>query len=190
MFVAGRRRGLGIGLVTVGIVGVVALSGCSSAGSAPRTLPRLSTTPAAVTSTAPPTTKAAELAAVKAVVRRYYALLNAPTTVANANALAALMTPNCPCQRVATSTRQIAAKGEEYFGRTRLISITPSLDGADAADALVEYDYTAGGIRDLHGREITHSAGRRGVLMSLRFRRTNSGWLIADAVVLREGTPA
>ena len=107
MFVAGRRRGLGVGLVAAGLV---VLSACSSGGSAPRTLPPLSSTPAAVVSTPPPTSKAAELAAVKAVVRRYYALLNAPTTVANANALAALMTADCKCREVVAATRHAARR--------------------------------------------------------------------------------
>src|SRR3954470_12684800 len=109
VFVADRRQGLGIGLVAVVVVACLAvLTACSGGASAPRTLPPLSATPAAVTSTAPPTSKAAELAAVKAVVRRYYQLLNSPTPIANADALAALMTAECSCRRVSDSIRKMA----------------------------------------------------------------------------------
>src|SRR3954447_8253720 len=120
VFVAERRQGLGTGPVAVVVVACLAvLTGCSSGGSAARTLPPLSTTPAAVTSTAPPTSRAAELSAIKAVVRRYYQLLNSPTTLANADALAALMAPNCKCREVAQSTREVATSGRHYYGVTR-----------------------------------------------------------------------
>ena len=189
MFVADRRRGLRIGLAAGGMAACLVLSACSGdGGSAPRTLPPVSTTPAAATSTAPPTTKATELAAVKAVIRRYYQLLNAPTTIANANALAALMTEDCTCRRVAESTREIAARHQHYFGHTRLVAVTPALDGPADADALVQYDYSDGGIRDSSGRILSRSQGRRGALLSFRLVRSGSGWVISSVVVLRQGS--
>jgi hypothetical protein len=185
VFVAERRHRLGIGLLAAAMV---ALSACSAGGSGPRTLPALSTTPAADASSNPPTSRAAELAAVKAVVRRYYALLNAPTTVANAKALAALMTPDCECRRVAESTRQIAERNQHYFGRVRLIAVTPALDGSALADALVQYDYSDGGIRTANGEVVSRSEGRRGTLLSFRFRRIRGLWLISEVVVVRKGS--
>ena len=184
MFVAGPRRGLLIGLAATCMA---ALAACSGGSSQPRTLPALSTTPAAVTSTAPPTSKAADLAAVKAVVRRYYALLNAPTTVENADALAALMTADCKCRRVADSTREVAQRGQHYFGRITNLSMTPSLDGDNSADALVQYDYSAGGIRDSVGRVIARTEGRTGTLLSFHFSKRSGRWLISSVSQLRAG---
>jgi hypothetical protein len=188
VFVAGRRRGLGIGLVTVGIVALSALSACSSAGSAPQTLPRLSTTPATVTSTAPPTTKAAELAAVKAVVRRYYALLNAPTTVANADALAAMLTRDCTCRRVVRSMRQMAASGRQYFGRSSLVSLRPYIDSPTEADVYVEYNYSSGGYKDAAGRVLHSEPGRTGVKVDFRLTPVGGRWIISRIDLISEGS--
>jgi len=185
VFVAGRRRGLGIGLLAAGIV---LLSACSSSGSTPRTLPRLSTTPAAATSAAPPTSKAAELAAVKAVVRRYYALLNAPTTVANANALAALMTKDCTCRRVARSIRRLATAHRSYFGHSTVVTLRPSIDSQSNADVYVQYDYTRGGYRDDGGHILHIEPGHVGVKVDFRLVGNGSGWLIAQVDLITSGS--
>jgi hypothetical protein len=175
-------------LLVVGLVAVAVLAtGCSGATSKPTVLPPLSTTPAADASSSPPTSTAAELAAGKAVVRRYYQLLNAATTVHNANALAALMTPSCTCRRVAVSTREIAKRHQHYYGSSRVVAITPAIDGDDRADVLVQYDYSAGGIKDSAGRVVTRTNGRSGVLISFRLVRTNGRWRIAAVTVLKAG---
>jgi len=95
---------------------------------------------------------------VTATLRRYYALINAPTTVANGEALAALMTAKCTCRRVATSTIDAARRHQTYFGKATVVSITPTVDGPTEADALVQYDYSDGGLRDAEGRVVSRSA--------------------------------
>ncbi|HET7309884.1 MAG TPA: hypothetical protein VFJ17_01005 [Mycobacteriales bacterium] len=177
MFVAGRRRGLGIGLLTAGMV---VLSACSSGGSAPRSLPALSTTPAAATSTAPPTSKAAELAAVKAVVRRYYALANQLHRTMDADPLAQLMTPDCSCRQQIQAIRSAAAVHNHYVDTATITSLTPALDSATTADVLVEFDAGVGGLVDASGRVITKSPPRKGIRRLFLLRLVGHQWLIAE----------
>src|SRR3954447_704771 len=165
VFVAERRQGLGIGLVAVVVVACLAvLTGCSSGGSAPRTLPPLSTTPAAVTSTAPPTSKAAELAAVKAVVRRYYTLINQLQQSMNADAIAELSTPQCPCRSFVAAIRKTASQGQRYFGHIKIISLSADKDGPDYAEALATYDSSAGGTETRAGRIVYRGRPHHGTI--------------------------
>src|SRR3954452_5449074 len=131
------------------------LPGCSSGGSAPRTLPPLSTTPAADTSTAPPTSKAAELAAVKAVVRRYYQLVNRLHSDMPADAFAAIMTPDCVCREQVAAIRQAVSKHQRYIDTATVVSITPALESKTAADALVQYNAGPGGLVNSQGQRVT-----------------------------------
>ncbi len=167
----------------------VLVTGCSGGGSAPRSLPPLSTTPAAVSSNAPPSSKAADLAAVKAVVRRYYALLNSPTTVANADALAALMTADCKCRRVADSTREVAERGQHYFGKTHVVAIRAVLDTRDSAEALVQYNVGTSGIETAAGRRLTVYPALHGAKVNFLLRRDGAHWRIRALVYIKPINP-
>src|SRR4051794_35353200 len=124
----------GRGVALACALAAVLAAGCSS-GDKPVALPSISaSSSASATPTATPS--AAIVASVTAVLRSYYRLLNAPTTVANGQALASLMTPGCTCRRVATSTVDIAKKHQTYFGVTKVVSITPVVDSPTLADAL------------------------------------------------------
>lgn len=160
------------------LVAVLAV-GCSSDPGHPRTLPNLTASP-----TPSPTPTVSDLAAAADVVRRYYALLNAETTLANANALAELMTSSCKCQEVAESTRRTAARNQHYFGKIRVTSMVPTLDGDAAADVLVHYDYTRSGVADSDGHVVRSSPGRAQVGVDFRLVHVKTKWLIAqiDAV--------
>src|SRR5947209_20605329 len=106
----------GRGVAVAGALAAVFAAGCSS-GDKPVALPSIS--PSSSPSANPSATSSTAIAAsVTAVVRIYYSLLNSPTTVANGQALAALMTSNCTCRRVATSTIDVAKKHQTYFGLT------------------------------------------------------------------------
>jgi hypothetical protein len=177
VFVAGRRRGLGIGLLAAGIV---LLSACSSSGSTPRTLPRLSTTPAAATSAAPPTSKAAELAAVKAVVRRYYALLNALHERMDPAPFAALMTPDCVCRAQVNAIREARDRNQHYIDTVRLVSLTAAMETDSRADALVQYDARRGGLVDSAGRHVTSTRALAGVKRFFILEKVNGHWLISE----------
>lgn len=180
VFVTGRRA-----LAALAAVALVAgLAGCSSGGSKPTSLPSLT----ANTSLSP--TPSPNAAAVAAVVRRYYQLLNAPTTVANGEALAALMTPDCSCRRVATSTVDAAKKHQSYFGVTKVVSITPIIDGATSADALVEYNYGDSGLRDSQGHTLSRSRGHDSSKLMFYFRLVDGHWLISTVRSISDGTPA
>ncbi|MDQ1706559.1 MAG: hypothetical protein QOF18_2925 [Frankiaceae bacterium] len=71
-----------------------------------------------------------------------------------------------------------------------MVSVTPALDGAQDADALVEYDYTDSGIKDSRGQVVTNTAGRRGTLLSFQLTRRGDKWLIRQVITVRKGRPA
>jgi hypothetical protein len=130
------------------------------------------------------------LAAVTALVRRYYSLLNGSTSLANANALARLMTPDCTCQEVVQSTRSAVAKGQQFFGSNRVLSVVPSLDGPAAADVVVTYDYTRSGVKDRTGHVISSGRGRNGTTQDFRLVKRNNAWLINAILRVSPGAPA
>jgi hypothetical protein len=162
------------------------IGGCSGSSGGPRSLPPLSTTPAATTS--PPVSEKTELQQATAVVRDYFQLLNSSTSLATARALAALMTADCKCRRVSSSTREVALKQEHYFGRTTVTNVTPALDGPGMADVLVNYSYTRSGIAAKDGRVLSSSPGRRGAALDFKLRSDGASWLIAELVYVRTGT--
>jgi hypothetical protein len=168
------------------------LAACGGSSSAPKSLPTLPTaTDPAPTSPSPtPTTtsRKAELAAAKAVVTRYYLLLNADTTVANAHNLGRLMTANCTCRSVVTSTIRAAMRHERYYGKNHLQTVAPKLNGG-IIDVLVVYSYTAGGLEDASGRHISHAPGRRDARFDFRLVRAAKP-KIASIVTLDKGHPA
>ena len=179
MFVADRHCRVAIGLLTGAMVACLGvLSGCSSGGSAPRTLPPLSTTPAAVTSTAP-TSKAAELAAVKAVVRRYYSLINELHRSMDAEKLGSLMTPSCSCREQVDAIRQAASKGQRYIDTVRLVSLTPAIETPTQADVLVQYNALRGGLVSASGRTITSTRPQEGLKRFFVLQLIGDQWLIA-----------
>lgn len=131
-----------------------------------------------------------ELAAVSAVVRRYYDLLNEPTSLANAASLSALMTRDCVCQQVVEATREAVSKHRVFFGRNRVVSIIANLDASTAADALVTYDYTKSGLKDATGRVISSGAGHIGTTQNFRLIKRNGKWLISTILRVSPGKTA
>jgi hypothetical protein len=183
VFLLGRRLALGC----VAAVMALGSAGCSGGGSKPVSLPSISSSASPSPSA---TTTQTQLDAVSAVVRSYYSLLNSSTTVANGESLAALMTAGCTCRRVATSVIDVAKKGQTYFGRNQLVSVTPSSDGPVVAEAFVEYDYTAGGIKDEHGHVLSTMPGRVGAKLNFILNLRDGHWLIAEVRLIKEGRPA
>jgi hypothetical protein len=180
VFVGGRR----LGLVPIVIALAISLAGCSGSSESPQKLPPLSTTPAAAAST--PSTRDPKAAAV-AVVREYFRLLNAKTTLDTAKSLRALMVQSCSCTKVADSTAAVARRGEHYFGRTTPRSITPTLSGPTAAEVLVDYDYTATGIARSDGSVVSKSPARIGATLDVRLERVKGVWLIDALIYVRKG---
>jgi hypothetical protein len=174
-----RIRRTAVLLVTAGV-----LVACSGDPGQPTTLPSLTPSP---TPTATPTPRTNDLEAATNVVRRYFALLNSATTKGNADALSHLMTASCKCQEVVRATREVAARGQHYFGRIRVTSVIPTIDGDASADVLVHYDYTASGVADLHGRVIRSSPARTGVGVDFRLIQQNQTWVIAQILSVSAG---
>lgn len=182
VFVGGRRLRLVHGVL--GLALGASIVGCSGSSDSPTTLPPISQPPSTTPSTQPPTDPKA---AAVAVVREYFRLLNAPTSVDTATALRALMTDACTCQQVADSTESVARRGQHYFGRTTARHLTPNLDGANAAEVLVDYDYTSSGIANHDGSIVSKSPGRIGATLDFRLRQSASGWLINALIYVRKG---
>lgn len=164
------------------VAAAVLAAGCSTDPGHPTTLPTLT-----ATTTPSPTPSTTDLEAAKAVVQRYFTLLNAATTSANADALAQLMTTACKCQDIVSSTREVASRHQHYFGEIRLTSVIPAIDGQTSADVLVHYNYTASGVADSTGHVVRSSPGRVGVGVDFRLIRNNATWLITQIVAVSAG---
>lgn len=178
-----RLASYGLRMFAAVLVGVAPLAGCSGSGGAPTTLPSLSASPSAT----PSATAANDLDAATAVVRRYYALLNGPTTEANAAALAQLMTPDCSCREVVSAMLNAVQRNEHFFGQNHVVGVTASLDSPDAAEALVTYNYTDTGLKDAHGRVLSMSRGRLGTKQLFRLTRHSGSWKIATIIRVSAG---
>lgn len=168
---------------------VFATVACGGSASDPHTLPPI--TPSATasspsTSATPTDGRQAALVAATAVVRRYFALLNAATTVANADRLERLMTPTCKCRRVAQSTRKVALNDEHYYGTTSVVALTSNFDSPTQVDVLVRYSYTQTGIASSDGYRLTQNRARSGNELDFQLARRGGHWLIANAVVVNK----
>ena len=159
------------------------IASCSGDGGSPAVLPPVSTTPSPSQTSAP--TESPKAAAV-AVVREYFRLLNAPTSLATAKALRSLMIATCDCTKVADSTATVARRGQHYFGRTTPKNLTPTIDG-EVAEVLVDYDYTATGIANRDGVVLSKSPGRTGATLDFRLRQANDTWRIYALIYVRKG---
>lgn len=187
VFVAVRRLGL-----VLGVLGVLAAAvACGGGGAPPRSLPPItSTTPAAVSTHAPAHTRAADLAAATAVVRRYYAEINGLSSAMDSSAIARLSTRSCTCRRFVRAIDENAAAGQRYFGKIRVIALTAALDTATVAEVLATYNSTAGGTRAADGSVLYKGKPHHGTIENFTLRMTNHGWLIDDIKLIHRGTTA
>jgi hypothetical protein len=96
------------------------------------------------------------------------------------------MTVDCECRKVASSTAQVAQRGQHYFGHTTTKSISPTIEGS-SADVLVDYGYTATGIANEDGSIVSRSPGRVGATLDFKLRRDGSRWLINALIYIRKG---
>jgi hypothetical protein len=176
----------GRGVALACALAAVLAAGCSS-GDKPVALPSLSPSQTAAASPSP-TSSATEIAAVSAVVRQYYALLNVTTSRQQANQLAALMTPSCHCRDVVKAIRAAVTKGQHFFGQNKVQSLVPNLDGPRAADVLLTYDFTRSGIKDASGRVVSSGPGMKGATQDFRLERQGDRWLISQILRVSSGT--
>lgn len=181
VFVTARRPGLAA-LLAAAAIGI---GGCSGSDE-PRTLPPLSTTPAATSSSV--SSQQDELKAATAVVRQYFRLLSAETNNATAEALERLTTSDCACRRTARSIRAAAAKHERYVGSARIKQVVPALDSHAQVEVLLTYDSTPGGLIDSNGRYIERVSAVTGTTLNFYVVARNGGWVIRQVITIHEGT--
>lgn len=181
-----QRSRLATCLAGLAVVAALA-AGCggSDGGTA---LPPL--TPSATASSSTPSTspthetKHQELAAAKAVVRRYYAVLNNLHRDMNARALFALFTKDCACREQARAVKHARARGEHYIDHVRLLRVSGRITGDGLADVFVTFDAARGGLVDRNGRHITSAPPQSNVKRAFVLERTADGWRIAKLEVL------
>jgi hypothetical protein len=183
VFVTARRALAGLAAAAL----VAGLAGCSGGGK-PTTLPSL-TANTSLSPTPTATNKAAEMAAVSAVVHQWFRLIDGPTTVEAANAIDAITTPACRCRNASTSMRDAVKKQQHYVGTSHIVSFVPNIDGEATADVLVEYRYTDGGLVDASGHFVAHEKAHTGVESDFRLVRVGGQWLIDIIESIRAGTP-
>lgn len=167
----------------------LAVVACGSQGRAPASLSRPASTVAPSIPRpvgAPPATTAAparrpqtERQAAVALVERYYQVFNSLHRTMDAAALAALLTPSCPCQAQVTAIRQAAARGEHYVDRASVNVMRPSAQDAHHAYVLVNLDTSRGGLVTAAGRQVTSVPARHGVQRVFRLVRAGKRWSIA-----------
>jgi hypothetical protein len=181
VFVGGRR------IAGLAVVIAMGSAGCSGSSNAPRTLPPLSTTPAAIASTAPPENPKA---AAVAVVREYFLAKNMAVAEMDPTPLAAIETRTCPCRKFLDSIRQTAREGQTYFGRSHMRSAAVSGSASETVQVLATYDTTSGGTRDGSGEVVYRGPARVGVTAIFTVRRVRGRWLVSDIVNVRRGNRA
>jgi hypothetical protein len=130
-----------------------------------------------------------ELAAVAAVVRRYYGLFNAATSARTASRIAALVVRRCSCFQLVRSFRAAARNHERYVGRGHLTAVRPEYDSPSAAGALVSFDATAAGLVRADGSFVDHVSARHDVTEHLDLVPVRGGWRIVDVTLVSAGVP-
>ena len=187
VFVGGRR--LAVACAVTGML--IAGAGCGGSGSGPRTLPPLTTAPAAGTTTSPTGDAAkAELHDATAVVREYFAVINRLSRRMDAGALAALSSPSCKCRAFVRDVRVTAGKHEHYFGRIHLVGLTAAADGPDQAEVLATYDSGAGGTAADDGHVLFRGQPHKNTVQNFVLRKVSDRWLIIAINLIKKGAPA
>jgi hypothetical protein len=181
---------LGGARLTVVAAALSALAaGCGGGGSdGPQALPSLTPSVVSAPSALPDASESAaaaaaarqaELTAAKAVVVRYFALINEKTSLHQARALEAIMTAGCKCRDIPHAIRNLLARGGHYFGQVRVKTVRANLDGSASADILVDFAATAGGHVTRSGRQVrvghAQSHVKRNFLLEKR-----SDWFIRE----------
>jgi hypothetical protein len=113
------------------------------------------------------------------VVRRYYRVLNSLRHTMDADALAALLTPSCPCQAQVAAIRTAAARGERYTDHASVNVMRASVQYPRHAFVLVNLDTGRGGLLASDGRRLTSAPPHDGVQRVFRLVRLRRHWSIA-----------
>jgi hypothetical protein len=178
------RRGA---VLTLALGVALSVTGCGTASSSsPHSLPPLAPaatqsatpTPPPSPSTTPLAPKIGEIAAVKAVVKRYYAIANNLHLDMDSRALASLFTPACKCQAQARAVHLAASKGEHYIDHAHINALRASGEGPRFAHVLADIDAARGGLETSDGRTVTYARPQDHVRRVFRLEEFRQGWLI------------
>jgi hypothetical protein len=156
----------------------LAVTSCTKphAGGLPTASPSPSTATASPTPTATPDLRES----LRGALRTYFdALYQAGLDPAHkTDALAALMTPTCPCRRTVDVLRDEARHGWHIDYRYTLKSVTVTEAGATGGDISYTVEQSAGAERDASGRVVQRFPADT-QRFSAHFARTDDRWLLA-----------
>jgi hypothetical protein len=168
------------------------LAACGGSSSAPKSLPTLPTAtdpaPASASPTPTATSKKAELAAAKAVVARYYSLLNNLSKAMNADGFASIMTADCTCRAFVRDIRVTAAKHQHYFGVDHVNALKAVDAGPSAVQVLVRYSSAGGGIKTDSGSIVHRGHATHDATLNFQVKELAGRWLIYRIDLLSKGT--
>jgi hypothetical protein len=131
--------------------------------------------------------KKAQLAAAGSVVRRYYGLLNAPTSASSANSLEAIMLPTCKCREIVSSLRSAVQNQEHYVGSGHLTALRPVFDSPTQTEVLVTFDATSGGLVREDGTYVHRTAPQRGVTENVFVLWRAHRWMVREVDLISKG---
>jgi ABC-type phosphate transport system substrate-binding protein len=149
----------------------------ATATSSPSTSPTASSTPTT-------TGSAAVKKQLDATVRKYYDILNGLKSNMDADALAALFTKDCKCQKQVRSIRSVKADGNHYTQTYTIKNLAPGVSDSNHGTVLVTLSETAGGIANANGKLLQRSSARKNYLRDFHLVKMGQGWLIDEIAVV------
>jgi hypothetical protein len=192
----GRRAT--IGLLALALAGLAVLAaGCGgntqprslSSGSASPSRPATATSSQSSSPTASPTPTATGSAAIKKQLKKsakeYVSALNKATQTMNAEPLKRLVTSKCTCHGQIDAIQKTKQKGLHYVGKTRIVSVAPSLDDPTHGNTLVTLASTAGGTANENG-DIVRRTPATQQDVDLSWVRESGRWLLDKIVYLQK----
>jgi hypothetical protein len=171
----------------IALAGLAVLAtGCGS-GAQPRTLPSITTAPTTPASASPsdspsPSPSATSSAAVKkqlkAVVRQYVHVVNSQKQHMDADALAALLTKDCLCQKQVKAIRKVKSDGNHYTQQYKVLNLAPAVTDSSEGTVLAQISVSAGGIVDANGHYVRRTKAVPPYQENFRLAKHEKRWLI------------
>lgn len=163
------------------------LCGCSDGtSSAGATLPPItSSTVTPTTPTTSPPSRAQEIAAATAVVRRYFTVLNHVARPGSDARLAALETTACFCRRQVRSIKQVTKRGQHYVAPVRILGLRAVFFSPRQVTVLVTFDAGRSGIVARNGRFLRSTPAQNDVHQHFGLVANEDGWLISSIQLVK-----
>jgi hypothetical protein len=100
----------------------------------------------------------------------------------------ALMTKDCSCLKFVTRINDLNARHQRFFGTERVVAYRPAFDSPSAAQVLVTYNSSPGGIVDQAGSTISRVKALKRASLNYALRLVGTTWLISNVAIVDPGT--